>query len=79
MGYFSAGISQRDTNHYDFLNDPATQRKIVSSVADYWEKNVKAKWNGVNSCASSFISPARHSWLMIDVLKHYSVLTGTIK
>lgn len=59
LTHFSAGISQRDTNHYDFLNDPPTQRKIVSSVSDYWEKNVKAKWTGVNACASCLTSNLR--------------------
>ncbi|KAJ7069833.1 D123-domain-containing protein [Mycena amicta] len=42
------GISQRDTNYYEFLNDPATQSKIASSVQEFWESNIRAKWHGPN-------------------------------
>jgi hypothetical protein len=38
------GISQRDTNYYEFLNQPETQRKIVSSFVEYWTKKIKQKW-----------------------------------
>jgi hypothetical protein len=45
------GISQRgDTNYYEFLNEPGTQRKIVSSFVEYWMANVKPKWTGPTSC-----------------------------
>jgi len=40
------GISQRDTNYYEFLNEPSTQRKIVSSFVAYWTAHVKPKWTG---------------------------------
>ncbi|KAA1469818.1 cytoplasmic protein [Dentipellis sp. KUC8613] len=43
------GISQRDTNHYDFLNEPQTRRKIASSIQSYWENNVKSKWTATAS------------------------------
>ncbi|KAJ7505370.1 D123-domain-containing protein [Mycena galericulata] len=38
------GLSQRDTNYYDFLNDPPTRAGIVSSVRGFWEKNIRSKW-----------------------------------
>jgi hypothetical protein len=38
------GISQRDTNYYEFWNDPETQRKVSSTVRDFWETNIKPKW-----------------------------------
>ncbi len=47
------GISQRDTNHYEFLNEPETQRKIVSSFVACWTAHVKPKWTGPASCKSS--------------------------
>jgi len=43
------GISQRDTNFYEFLNVPETQRKIVSSFVAYWTAQVKPKWTGPTS------------------------------
>jgi hypothetical protein len=45
------GISQRgDANYYEFLNEPGTQRKIVSSFVAYWTTHVKPKWTGPTSC-----------------------------
>ena len=38
------GISQRDTNYYEFWNDPETQRKVSSAVREFWETNIKPKW-----------------------------------
>ncbi|KIM43408.1 hypothetical protein M413DRAFT_18441 [Hebeloma cylindrosporum] len=38
------GISQRDTNYYEFWNDPETQRKVPSAVRDFWETNIKPQW-----------------------------------
>ncbi|KAF8208896.1 cytoplasmic protein [Mycena galopus ATCC 62051] len=40
------GLSQRDTNYYDFLNDGPTRTGLVSSVCGFWEKKVKPKWDG---------------------------------
>ncbi|KAJ7366812.1 D123-domain-containing protein [Mycena albidolilacea] len=40
------GLSQRDTNYYDFLNDAPTKAGIVSRVRDFWETNIKIKWQG---------------------------------
>ncbi|KAG6891355.1 hypothetical protein C0992_008470 [Termitomyces sp. T32_za158] len=34
-------ISQRDTNYYDFLNEPLTKESIARSVRDYWQKNIR--------------------------------------
>ncbi|KAG0700464.1 cytoplasmic protein [Suillus ampliporus] len=40
------GISQRDTNFYDFMNEPRTQQKIVEALLRLWEENIKFKWLG---------------------------------
>ena len=45
------GISQRDTNYYEFLDEPETQRQIVSSFAAHWAAHVQPKWTGPTSCA----------------------------
>ncbi|KAF7299091.1 hypothetical protein MIND_00857400 [Mycena indigotica] len=39
-------ISQRDTNYYEFLNDPTSQRNIVSTIQNFWETNIRDKWTG---------------------------------
>ncbi|KAJ7459811.1 D123-domain-containing protein [Mycena latifolia] len=39
------GISQRDTNYYDFLNDEATRTGIVSTVRDFWETRIRPRWD----------------------------------
>ncbi|KAJ7095917.1 D123-domain-containing protein [Mycena belliarum] len=39
------GISQRDTNYYDFLNDEPTQARIVFTVRNFWETNIRARWD----------------------------------
>lgn len=38
------GISQRDTNYYEFWNDPETQDKVSSAVREFWEKNIRPRW-----------------------------------
>ncbi|KAF9236465.1 D123-domain-containing protein [Melanogaster broomeanus] len=38
------GISQRDTNFYDYMIDPATQSTIQSTVRRFWEENIRPKW-----------------------------------
>ncbi|KIJ62710.1 hypothetical protein HYDPIDRAFT_135933 [Hydnomerulius pinastri MD-312] len=38
------GICQRDTNFYDFMVDPATQRKVRETVRQFWEENIRPKW-----------------------------------
>ncbi|KAJ7044071.1 D123-domain-containing protein [Mycena alexandri] len=40
------GISQRDTNYYDFLNDEPTTSGIISSVRAFWETRIHTKWEG---------------------------------
>jgi len=39
-------ITQRDTNYYDFLNEPSTQCSIRSAILTFWEVNIKGKWDG---------------------------------
>nr|GAT60350.1 predicted protein [Mycena chlorophos] len=40
------GISQRDTNYYEFLNDPLTQSKITDGILEFWETKIRDKWTG---------------------------------
>ncbi|KAG1864544.1 D123-domain-containing protein [Suillus tomentosus] len=40
------GISQRDTNFYDFMNEPQTQNKIVETLQRFWEDKIKSDWHG---------------------------------
>lgn len=40
------GISQRDTNFYDFMNEPQTQSKIVETLQRFWKDKIKSKWHG---------------------------------
>ena len=46
-------MSQRDTNYYEFLNEPETQSKILSSFVAHWTEHVKPKWTGPASCKPS--------------------------
>ncbi|KAK7469163.1 hypothetical protein VKT23_003654 [Stygiomarasmius scandens] len=38
------GISQRDTNYYDFLNNPDTRSKIIETVQSFWTTNIRPVW-----------------------------------
>lgn len=40
------GISQRDTNHYDFLMELETQDKIVQTIQKFWEDKILPRWKG---------------------------------
>ena len=41
---YRAGISQRDTNFYDYMVNPDTQNKIRATVHKFWEENIKHNW-----------------------------------
>ncbi|KAF8957242.1 D123-domain-containing protein [Flammula alnicola] len=49
------GISQRDTNFYQFWNDPATQRQVASAVREFWETNIKPKWTAQQDYIFDFL------------------------
>ncbi|KII92158.1 hypothetical protein PLICRDRAFT_104097 [Plicaturopsis crispa FD-325 SS-3] len=38
------GISQRDANYYEFYNEPSTRNKILSTVEQFWQTNIKQQW-----------------------------------
>lgn len=38
------GISQRDTNFYDYMVNPDTQNIIRSTVHKFWADNIKPRW-----------------------------------
>ncbi|KAL4243473.1 Cell division cycle protein 123 [Abortiporus biennis] len=42
------GISQRDPNYYDFWNETTTQRKVLDAVTNFWETNIKGKWEATD-------------------------------
>ncbi|KAH8102611.1 D123-domain-containing protein [Cristinia sonorae] len=42
------GISQRDPNYYDFWNDVNTRTKVVDAVIQFWEENLKGKWEATD-------------------------------
>jgi len=39
------GISQRDTNYYDYLNDTTTRSKIIDTVIEVWKTKIQPGWN----------------------------------
>ncbi|KAF8631805.1 hypothetical protein AX17_005020 [Amanita inopinata Kibby_2008] len=38
------GITQRDINYYEFLNEPRTKDTITSTIMSYWQTNIKTRW-----------------------------------
>jgi hypothetical protein len=46
-------ISQRDTNFYEFWNEPNTQAKVSSAVQDFWRTNILPKWTSSEDCKKS--------------------------
>lgn len=50
------GISQRDFNYYDFLNEPATRDQIVAAVENFWQTNIKGAWESSADCESFVVS-----------------------
>jgi hypothetical protein len=44
------GISQRDTNYYEFWNEQETKSKVIAGVEDYWEQNIKNIWTTQQDC-----------------------------
>jgi hypothetical protein len=45
-----AGITQRDANYYDFLNDPETREKITTAVTEYWKSKIVPRWKANEDC-----------------------------
>jgi len=48
-------ISQRDTNFYEFWNDPKTQVKVCSAVQDFWHANILPKWTSSEDYTFDFL------------------------
>lgn len=42
--FCTARRSLRDFNYYDFLNEPRTRAHIVTAVKQFWQTNIKGKW-----------------------------------
>jgi hypothetical protein len=51
------GISQRDTNYYEYLSDSAAQETITTAVTGFWKTNIKGK-TGNRDCEYISITPA---------------------
>ncbi|KAJ2935149.1 hypothetical protein H1R20_g1941, partial [Candolleomyces eurysporus] len=49
------GITQRDTNHYDFLNEVSTQEKIVNSITSFWGDKIKPRRQGQSDYIFDFL------------------------
>ncbi|KAF9013479.1 D123-domain-containing protein, partial [Cyathus striatus] len=49
------GITQRDTNYYDYLNEVGTKDNIISTVQTFWEKHIKSKWEHIESYTFDFL------------------------
>ncbi|KZV67076.1 cytoplasmic protein [Peniophora sp. CONT] len=43
------GITQRDDNPYDWLNEPDTQTQLARNVMEYWAKKIAPRWRGPRS------------------------------
>ena len=54
LSSWSQGISQRDPNYYDFWNERDTQQKVLSAVSEFWEHNIKGKWEQTQGDCTSF-------------------------
>ncbi|TDL22263.1 D123-domain-containing protein [Rickenella mellea] len=39
------GISQRDCNFYDFLNEQGTQKKMIQAINLFWDSEVRQNWS----------------------------------
>ncbi|KAF9472513.1 cytoplasmic protein [Pholiota conissans] len=44
------GISQRDTNFYEFWNVPETQQRVTTAVQDFWKEHIVPNWSGQPDC-----------------------------
>ncbi|THH28879.1 hypothetical protein EUX98_g5298 [Antrodiella citrinella] len=42
------GVSQRDPNYYEFWNEASTRSDILDAVIQFWQNNVKGKWEASN-------------------------------
>lgn len=59
------GISQRDTNYYEFWNERQTQSKIIAGVVQYWEQEIKGFWMAQQNCAFCFLLQETGPWLVV--------------
>ena len=55
------GISQRDTNYYEFLSEPTTRDIIVSTVQQFWQSNIETIWQSPEDCVYNLYIPCAQS------------------
>jgi len=48
-------ISQRDTNFYEFWNDPNTQAKVSSTIQGFWRSHILPKWSSSEDYIFDFL------------------------
>jgi hypothetical protein len=54
-----SAISQRDQNHYDFLNEDATQVKIVDTISAMWDSKIRHAWDMTRDCKHTLFTRCR--------------------
>jgi hypothetical protein len=62
LTHIVAGISQRDTNYFDFWNDTQTQKFVTTTVKEFWETHIKGKWDGEGNCELRIITVVKFSY-----------------
>ena len=60
------GISQRDTNFYNFLQSGATQREVVEMIREFWEDEIRLNFDGGPDCELPPICANRFASLIKD-------------
>lgn len=46
----SSAIEQRDANFYEHLQTPEAQAKIVTTVREFWEDEIRENYDGGDHC-----------------------------
>jgi len=55
--YALSGFSQRDTNYYEFWNQQETRERVVTTVKEFWEQNIRDNWTSQQDCMLSSLLP----------------------
>lgn len=53
---YHLGISQRDANYYDYLNDPQTCEKIKRAIETFWKTYIHGKWASGGDCKQQILN-----------------------
>ncbi len=55
--YLLSGFSQRDTNYYEFWNQQETKERVITTVEEFWEQNIRDNWTSQQDCMFSSLLP----------------------